>query len=48
VECATDSGWQRGELQAGPELLAVIRGDAGARAALLAQWRTHLAACKTD
>ncbi|MHB0918886.1 MAG: hypothetical protein ACYC1G_14040 [Thiobacillus sp.] len=48
VECATDSGWQRAELQAGPELLAVIRGDAGARAALLAEWRTHLVACKTD
>ena len=48
VECATESGWQRAELQAGPELLAAIRGDADARAALLAEWRTHLAACKTD
>ncbi|HWR78113.1 MAG TPA: hypothetical protein VN283_13005 [Thiobacillus sp.] len=47
VECATESGWQRTELQAGPELLAVIRGDAEARAALLAEWRMHLAACKT-
>ena len=46
VECATESGWQRAELQAGLELLAAIRGDAKARAALLAQWRTHLAACK--
>jgi len=48
VECATESGWQRVELQAGPELLAAIRGDAQARTALLAEWRTHLAACKTD
>lgn len=48
MECATESGWQRAELQAGPELLAAIRGDADARAALLAQWLTHLAACKTD
>lgn len=48
VECATDSGWQRTELQAGPELLDAIRGNAEARAALLAEWRTHLAACKTD
>lgn len=48
VECATESGWQRAELQAGPELLDAIRGDAEARAALLAEWRKHLAACKTD
>lgn len=48
VECATDSGWQRTELDAGPELIAAIRGDAEARAALLDQWRAHLAACKTD
>ncbi len=48
VECATESGWQRAELLAGPELLAAIRGDKEARAALLAEWRTHLAACKTD
>jgi hypothetical protein len=48
IECATESGWQRAELQAGPELLAAIHGDAEARAALLAEWRTHLAACKTD
>lgn len=48
VECATESGWQRAELQAGPELLAAIRGDAEARAALLAQWRLHLNACKRD
>lgn len=46
VECATESGWQRAELQAGPELLAAIRGDAEARAALLAEWRLHLNACK--
>jgi hypothetical protein len=48
VECATESGWQRVALQAGPELLAAIRGDANAHAALIAEWRTHLAACKTD
>jgi hypothetical protein len=48
VECATESGWQRAELQAGPELIAAICGDADARAALLAEWRTHLSACKTD
>lgn len=48
VECATESGWQRAELQAGPELLAAIRGDAAGRAALLAEWRTHLTVCKTD
>ena len=48
VECAIDSGWQRTELQAGPELLDAIHGNAEARAALLAEWRTHLAACKTD
>ncbi len=48
VECATDSGWQRTELQAGAELLVASRGDAKARAALLAEWRTHLGACKRD
>jgi hypothetical protein len=48
VECATESGWQRAELQAGPELLAAIRGDPDARAALLAQWQAHLTACKRD
>lgn len=48
VECATETGWQRAELQAGPELLAAIHGDTDVRAALLAEWRTHLAACKTD
>jgi hypothetical protein len=47
VECATESGWQRAEMQAGPERLAAIHGDAEARAALLAEWRAHLAACKT-
>lgn len=47
VECATESGWQRAELRAGPELIAAFRGDAEARAVLLAEWRTHLAACKT-
>jgi hypothetical protein len=48
VECATESGWQRAELQAGSELIAAICGDADARASLLAEWRTHLSACKTD
>jgi hypothetical protein len=48
VECAIESGWQRMELQAGPELLAASLGDPEARAVLLAQWRPHLAACKTD
>ena len=48
VECATESGWQRAELLAGPALLDAIHGDIEARAALLAEWRTHLAACKTD
>jgi hypothetical protein len=47
VECAAESGRQRAELQAGPELIAAIRGDADARAALLSEWRTHLAACNT-
>lgn len=46
VECATETGWQRTELQAGPELLAAGRGDAQAKAALIAQWQPHLAACK--
>jgi hypothetical protein len=46
VECATDSGWQRAELQAGPELLAAIHGEPQARAVLLDQWRPHLGACK--
>lgn len=46
VECATESGWQRAELQAGPELLAAVRGDAEARTGLLAQWRTHLTGCR--
>jgi hypothetical protein len=46
VECATETGWQRAELQAGPELLAAIRGDAKAGAMLLAEWRPHLDACK--
>ncbi|HUX63304.1 hypothetical protein [Sulfuricella sp.] len=48
VECATDSGWQRSELQAGAELLGASLRDPAARAALLDQWRAHLAACKTD
>ena len=48
VECATESGWQRAEMTAGPELLAAIRGDAEARAAVLVQWRAHLAACRKD
>jgi hypothetical protein len=48
VECATESGWQRAELWAGSDLLAAAHGDAEARTALLAEWRTHLAACKTD
>ena len=48
VECATESGWQRTELRAGPELLDAVRGNAEARAVLLAEWRTHLAACKRD
>lgn len=48
VECATESGWQRAALQAGPELLAAIRGDTDAQAALLAEWQTRLPACKTD
>lgn len=46
VECATESGWQRTELRAGPELLAAIRGDSEARAGLLAQWRAYLDDCK--
>ncbi|MGE5319979.1 MAG: hypothetical protein ACM3KD_07355 [Hyphomicrobiaceae bacterium] len=49
VECATGSGWQRVELRAGPELLdAIHRGDAEARAGLLAQWQAHLDDCKYD
>ena len=48
VECATGSGWQRVELRAGPELLAVIDGDAEAQATLDAKWRAHLADCKYD
>lgn len=48
VECAFDSGWQRVELQAGSELLAAIRGDAKARAALLASWQPHLIACNRE
>jgi hypothetical protein len=48
VECATESGWQRAELHAGPELLAAGRGDPEAKAALLAQWQPHLVACKKD
>jgi hypothetical protein len=48
VECATGSGWQRVELRAGPELLDAIRGDAAARAALLAKWQAHLDDCKYD
>jgi hypothetical protein len=47
VECDTESGWQRAELQAGPEVIAAICGDADARAALLAEWRMHLSPCKT-
>lgn len=47
VECATEAGWQRAELQAGAELLAAGRGDPESRAAILAQWRPHLAACRT-
>ena len=48
VECATGSGWQRVELRAGPELLDAIRGDAEARANLLAKWQAHLDDCKYD
>lgn len=48
MECATETGWQRAHLQAGPELLAAGRGDAQAKAALLAQWQPHLTACKRD
>lgn len=48
VECATGSGWQRVELKAGPELLDAIRGDAEARATLLARWQAHLDDCKYD
>lgn len=48
VECATESGWQRTELLAGHELLDAIHGDVEASASLLAEWRTRLAACKTD
>lgn len=48
IECATDSGWQRTELQTGAELLGASLHDPAAGAALLDQWRTHLAACKTD
>ena len=48
VECATGSGWQRVELRAGPELLAAINGDAGARATLYARWRAHLDDCRYD
>jgi hypothetical protein len=46
VECATESGWQRAELQAGAELLETL-GDPEARATLLAQWRGRLGDCKT-
>ena len=48
VECATESGWLRAELWAGSDLLAAVQGDEDARTALLAEWRTHLADCKTD
>jgi len=48
VECATVSGWLRAEVQASHELLVAGIGDAEARESLLAQWRPHLAACKTD
>lgn len=48
VECATDTGWQRAELHAGPELLDAIRGDEAAGAMLLEAWLPHLAACKKD
>jgi len=48
VECATDSGWQRAEIQASHELLVTGLGDSEARDALLDQWRPHLAACKID
>jgi hypothetical protein len=48
VECATDSGWQRVELQTKHEVLAGSLGDPAVRTALLEEWRPHLAACKTD
>jgi hypothetical protein len=47
VECATESGWQRTEVQASHELLVAGADVPEARDALLAQWRPHLAACKT-
>lgn len=46
VECATESGWQRAELQAGAELLDAIRGDVKAMKTLVSNWRPHLTACK--
>ncbi len=46
VECATESGWQRAELQAGAELLDAIHGDVKAMKTLVNNWRQHLAACK--
>jgi hypothetical protein len=48
VECAIESGWQRVELRASPELLVASLRDPEPRARLLAQWREQLAACKTD
>lgn len=45
VECATEPGWQRAELRAGPELLAAVRGDADARTDLLEEWQERLADC---
>lgn len=48
VECDTESGWQRIELQAGPELLAAIRGDAEAWDFLFEKWRPHFAGCDSN
>ena len=42
IECAPNSGWTSSVLNVEESWLAACRTDAGARQALLAEWRQHL------
>ncbi len=46
IECAVDKGWQRSTLPVAKTLLLACAQDRGLRERLLADWSTHLAACR--
>ncbi len=48
VECAIESGWQTVVLDVASERLLACRRDAAVRAALAAEWRDRLGACKKN